>query len=130
LGVNAIPTTFFIDRNGILRAISVSELREDFVNQLLAEQAKTQAVADAGAPTDATPAVAAPAAVQTDAPTVKPPAPIQDSEPQHLLRLAKLHIANHQPDLAMEKLHQIIDNYPSDPAAATAKDLLAQISGQ
>jgi hypothetical protein len=55
------------------------------------------------------------------------PAP---SEAQHLLKMAQMYIDNQQPDLAREKLNQIIQQYPDDPAAQTAKQLLSQMQGQ
>ncbi|MGA3065675.1 MAG: hypothetical protein ABSF29_02390 [Tepidisphaeraceae bacterium] len=59
------------------------------------------------------------------APSGPPP-----SEAQHLLKLAQMDIANQQPDMARDKLNQIIQQYPDDPAAQTAKDLLAQLQSQ
>jgi hypothetical protein len=60
-----------------------------------------------------------PSATPQTAPTV--------SEPQHLLTLARLYMSNGMADQARKKLQEIIDTYPDDPAAQTAKDLLSQM---
>jgi hypothetical protein len=61
-----------------------------------------------------------PAAAPSAAPAVSPA--------QHLLAMAQLYISNGQTDLAQKKLQQIIDTYPSDPAAEKAKQLLVQMN--
>jgi FimV-like protein len=58
---------------------------------------------------------------------VQPTAP---DEPARLLHLAQAYIASGLTDKAKEKLNELIEKYPSDPAAAKAKDLLAQLSNQ
>ena len=58
------------------------------------------------------------------------PAASAPSEAESLLSRARLLIANGQPDLAREKLQEIVNSFPNDPAAAQAKALLAQIAGQ
>jgi hypothetical protein len=61
-------------------------------------------------------------AFRTTAPAAAP------TEAAKILKSAQPYIANNLPDLAKPKLQQIIDTYPTDPAAAKAKDLLAQIN--
>jgi hypothetical protein len=53
--------------------------------------------------------------------------PSNESEPQHLLKVAKLYMDNGQTNLAKSKLQLIIDKYPDDPAAKTAKQWLDQL---
>jgi TolA-binding protein len=62
-------------------------------------------------------------------PSAQPP-PAAPSEAEHLLSMAHLCMNNNMIDLAKQKLQEIIDHYPNDPAAAKAKDLLGQMSGQ
>ena len=52
------------------------------------------------------------------------------SEAQSLLSQAQLLIANNQPDLARAKLQSIIDQFPNDPAAAKARELLSGLGNQ
>ena len=70
-----------------------------------------------------------------------PAAPTADSPPaavpisasadaQHLLSLAQLYIKNGQTKLARAKLQLIMQYYPTDSAAVTAKQLLATIPGE
>jgi TolA-binding protein len=47
---------------------------------------------------------------------------------QHLLAMAQIYISNGQTDTARAKLQQIIDTYPTDPAAEKAKQLLEQMN--
>jgi len=58
------------------------------------------------------------------------PAAPPESPAAHLLTMAKLLINNQQYDLARDKLQSILDDYPNDPAAATAQQLLDQIKDQ
>ena len=61
-------------------------------------------------------------------PTVRPPADTSGNpEAQHLLSMARLYIQNGQPALARPKLETILASYPKDPAAVTAKQLLATL---
>ncbi len=39
-GINAIPTMFLIDRNGVLRTVKAREKYEEMIPQLLAEKAE------------------------------------------------------------------------------------------
>ena len=71
----------------------------------------------------APPAQAAPGAPPAAATT----APAGNPEADHLLRVAKLYIQNGQPALARPKLEAILRSYPKDPAAKTAKELLASL---
>ena len=50
--------------------------------------------------------------------------PVEQSEPQHLLSQAHLYLNNNRPDIARTKLQQILTQYPNDPAAVQAKQLL------
>jgi len=62
-------------------------------------------------------------------PSTQSAAPVVEvSAAQHLLAMARLYIGNGQTELARGKLQQIIDNYPTDPAADTAKQLLSQMN--
>jgi hypothetical protein len=74
-------------------------------------------------------AAASPAAGQTQ-PTTRPLATAapDTNSPSHLLSVAQLYLANGQTDLARLKLQQIIKNFPTDPAAAKAQELLGQMS--
>jgi hypothetical protein len=65
------------------------------------------------------------------APTTHPvEAASEPSAPQHLLSIAQMLINNGNKDLARQKLQEIIDTYPGDPAAAKAKQLLDGMDGQ
>ena len=64
----------------------------------------------------------------TSQPAAAPVAPVNEAD--HLLKLAQMYIDNQQPDKAREKLNAIIQQYPNDPAAQKAQDLLNQIQGQ
>ncbi|MGA2231871.1 MAG: hypothetical protein ABSH22_13315 [Tepidisphaeraceae bacterium] len=75
------------------------------------------------AATTASPVAAKAAPVPTPTASVKPAAP-EPSPAAHLLALAKLYLNNNQPDAARTKLQQIIDEYPTDPAATTAKQMI------
>jgi hypothetical protein len=63
----------------------------------------------------------------TTSPSANPSAAAAVSEPQHLLTLARLYMSNGMADQARKKLQEIINTYPEDPAAQTAKDLLSQM---
>jgi hypothetical protein len=72
-------------------------------------------------------------ALESSPPTTQPavqivPAPANEAD--HLLKLAQMYIDNQQPDAARDKLNQIIQQYPSDPAAQKAQDLLNQMQAQ
>lgn len=90
---------------------------EWFEQQALPFLEKSSATAEITKPATAS-ATTAPAA---------PPAQ-NVNEPEHLLGLARLYISNGQTDLAQKKLQQIIDTYPTDPAAQKAKELLAKLN--
>jgi thiol-disulfide isomerase/thioredoxin len=138
MGVASIPTTFFIDRNGILRDIEVNELRPDLIAKYMAEAADPAAApppppADAPAPqaeAAPVPTSAAPATPAAPIPVATiPAAPPADAEANSLLREGKLLAANDHQDLAAEKFNTLIERYPTSPAAAEAKKLLSQIDG-
>jgi hypothetical protein len=57
-------------------------------------------------------------------------APASSDEPTRLLHLAQAYIASGLTDKAKDKLNQLIQSYPNDPAAAKAKELLAQIGAK
>ena len=141
--VDAIPTEFFIDRNGILRAIAVNDLQPALVAKLLAEPLKP-----ASAGTDTARPIAGISAADASAAGLAPPAapttdPEKDpnvgsasaetssgnQEANSLLTRAKLLIASKRSDLAVDKLNTLIDQYPNSKAAVEAKQLLAQING-
>jgi len=52
------------------------------------------------------------------------------SEPDRLLKMAQAYINAGAIELARGKLNAIIEQYPNDPAAQKARDLLTQIQGQ
>jgi hypothetical protein len=56
--------------------------------------------------------------------------PTAVSEPDRLLKLAQAYINAGATELARGKLNSIIEQYPNDPAAQKARDLLSQIQGQ
>jgi hypothetical protein len=58
-----------------------------------------------------------------------PAAPPPD-EPTRLLHLAQAYMSAGATDRAREKLNLLIQKYPDDPAAATARELLSQLNGQ
>ena len=58
--------------------------------------------------------------------STKPAAPV--NQPEHLLSMAKILLANGQTSLAKKKLEQIVEVYPRDPAAEEAKKLLQQLN--
>lgn len=79
-------------------------------------------------PTHAPPAAQATGAVQATgaAPAAAPSAasPAGNAQAQHLLTMAKLFIANGNPEKARSNLQAILSEYPHDPAAVPAKKLL------
>jgi hypothetical protein len=72
------------------------------------------------------PPVRAPIHVATEPASPPSAAP---SEAQHLMSMAKLFMDNGHTELAKPKLQQLVDQYPSDPLAAEAKEMLDQIGG-
>lgn len=62
--------------------------------------------------------------------TTAPSASTGPSEAQSLLSQAQLLMSNGRNDLARDKLQEIVQQFPNDPAAAKAKELLEQIGGQ
>jgi thiol-disulfide isomerase/thioredoxin len=141
VGITGIPTTFLIDRNGILRDIEVAYLDEDLVKKLMDEKAKpepssTHASTAARVPhvaVDSPPAPpAAPPSDSSDSstPAAPPAPPSADKQANALLALANSYIDANLPDQAKEKLTQLIGKYPNTAAAAKAKDLLAKLGDQ
>jgi hypothetical protein len=55
---------------------------------------------------------------------------VPTNEAEHLLGVAKIYIDNGQTDLARKKLQDIVQNYPNDPAAKEANQLLSQLNQQ
>jgi hypothetical protein len=55
--------------------------------------------------------------------------PAPSDEPTRLLHLAQAYLSSGMTDKAKEKLNLLIQKYPTDPAAAKAKELLSQIGG-
>jgi len=51
-------------------------------------------------------------------------------EPAQLLRVAQAYINGGLPDRARDKLNLLIQKYPSDPAAAKAREMLDQLNNQ
>jgi TolA-binding protein len=65
----------------------------------------------------------------TTAPTAAAaPAKPAVSKAQRLLNMAQLYVNNGQRDLAKTKLQQLLADYPNDPVAPKAKQLLEQLS--
>ena len=52
------------------------------------------------------------------------------SDAQRMLNAAKSYISAGRSDLARTKLQAIVDQFPGDPAAAEAKNLLGQIKSE
>lgn len=119
MGVHAIPTSFLIDRNGVLRDIEVGHFDKDLLAKLLAEAPKAQAVYAAGADA-ATAADAGTAATDHSS----------DQKADALLSLANTYVSNNMTERAKEKLNELLQKYPDSPAAAKAKTLLAQLNQQ
>jgi TolA-binding protein len=71
---------------------------------------------------ESTAATTKPSAAPTSAPSASPA--------ERLLTLGQLYLHTGKTDLAREKLQQVIDDYPNDPAAATAGELLEQMKSQ
>ncbi|MDP9174066.1 MAG: hypothetical protein M3O30_09405 [Planctomycetota bacterium] len=90
------------------------------------DQPEAPAVPATPAPADASSAPPASAPPPADQPATKPAL----DEPQRLLKLAQAYIDSQRPDLAKEKLQEILDKYPDDPAAEQAKTLMTQINQQ
>ncbi|MGA2233694.1 MAG: redoxin domain-containing protein [Tepidisphaeraceae bacterium] len=134
MGVAAIPTTFYIDRDGNLRDMETAVLRPDVVAKLLAEPVNPALATPSGSPS----APSAPGAPtpQSAAPTSATAAPAEttsvvDAAAASLLREGKLLLNNNHPDLATEKFNTLIERYPNSPATDEAKKLLSQMnSGQ
>jgi len=145
MNVNAIPTQYYIDRNGVLRDIEMNNLRTDLVAKLLAEPVKPEMatteespVASAAPPSDVpqsnTPPSDTPQS-QTPSNSGGPPAaaaaPSDDDMANSMLSEAKLLITNSRSDLATDKLNKLIDQYPHTAAADQARNMIAQMnSGQ
>jgi thiol-disulfide isomerase/thioredoxin len=138
LAISGIPTTFLIDRNGILRETDMGFLDEELIKQLLDEPAKPDSAPETTVKADAPPAAPAathdslkPAAAAAPAAAPQPAAPAADpntdKQAYAMLALANSYIANKRPDRAAEKLTLLIEKYPNTPAAKTAKELLAQL---
>jgi thiol-disulfide isomerase/thioredoxin len=125
MGVHSIPTTFFIDRNGVLRDIQVGFLDEEVVKKLLDETPQPQLASSAPA---------SPVIVNelSSAPTTKPAGSIDLTERQadSMLALANSYVSANRPDRAKDKLIQLLDKYPNTSAAPKARDLLAQLNAQ
>jgi thiol-disulfide isomerase/thioredoxin len=129
MNVNAIPTTFIVDRNGILRSIDEGFLNEELINQLIEEQPKPEAVAAPVAARgetgrDAKSDRPAAAAGTTAAPGADP----NEKPAQAMLSLANSYISIKRPDRAAEKLGELIQKYPDTQAAQKAKQLLADLN--
>ena len=114
MNIDGIPTTFLIDRNGILRDRSVCNLEEKLVEQLLNETPSPSAAPD---PSSSASATAASASAEED-------------KANALLSLANSYIANNLPDRARDKLNELVQKYPNTTAAPQARSLLANLSGQ
>jgi hypothetical protein len=128
--VNAIPTTFIVDRNGILAQTNVGFLDEAVIKRLLDQPAAPDTpaadTAAANAPADTAPTAGASGATPA---TPSNPAPPDAGEKQaeSLLTMANNYLAIKRPDKAAEKLNQLIAKYPNTKAAAKAREMLAQI---
>jgi thiol-disulfide isomerase/thioredoxin len=128
--VTAIPTSFIIDRDGILRDIEVAFLKEDLVKKLLEQSAKSSPPASAGTQGVAeTQAGAASAAANAATSPAVAPSP-SDPKANALLSLAKSYIATKRTEVARAKLKELLQKYPDSEAAKKAKDLLGQLDGQ
>jgi thiol-disulfide isomerase/thioredoxin len=130
MGVEAIPTEFFIDRNGILRDITINDLQPEFVAKLLDESVKPAAAIPQASPAaPITPMTAKPAVEQPSQATTGQPAatPSDDSLANSLLTRANLLIDNGRSDLAVSRLNELIDKYPHTAAADKARQLLTQL---
>jgi thiol-disulfide isomerase/thioredoxin len=127
MGIEAIPTSFLIDRNGILREIQTGFLDEALVNQLLDEPVKADAPTDATAKSSSPAAPAAKSDASGPPPAAAPSADPSDKQADAMLALANSYISIKRPDRAAEKLSLLIEKYPNSSAAKKAKELLAQL---
>jgi len=132
--ITGIPTTAFIDRNGVLRDISVGDLQPDLVAKLLAEPVKLAAAVtpENPAPTAASATSSVEPSKTESAPAAKgDAAPSEEELANTLLRGAKLMVTNERPDLAIGKLNKLIEQYPHTAAAKEAQTMLTHLnSGQ
>ena len=136
--IHGIPTTFIVDRNGILQQTDTGFLDEAAIKELLDQPAQPGATADA-APTTEAPATetpadapkaespAKPAAAATPTPTPAATPDTGEKQAESLLTMASNYLAIKRPDKAAEKLNQLIEKYPNTKAATKARAMLAQI---
>jgi thiol-disulfide isomerase/thioredoxin len=134
--IHGIPTTFIVDRNGVLAQTNTGFLDEAAINALLDQPATPATTVDATpaadpAPTDAAPKAGSPA--QPAAAPATPAAPSAQSpdpgekQAESLLTMANNYLAIKRPDKAAEKLNQVIEKYPNTKAAAKAREMLPQV---
>jgi thiol-disulfide isomerase/thioredoxin len=131
MDVHAIPTTFIVDRNGILRSIESGFLDEKLIKQLIQEQVKPEAAATpVAAPVAGTGEPGRDAKSEPAAAAANPTAgPDPNEKPaQAMLSLANSYISIKRPDRAAEKLGELIQKFPNTQAAQKAKQLLADLN--
>jgi thiol-disulfide isomerase/thioredoxin len=133
--VNAIPTVYLIDRNGILRS-TVARGHLDQLIPMLLQEKPDSSVATAGKPAaseaPATSAKPDPEPTAASASTPAKPAATADDDAEkaaHALSLARSYVAVRKYEAARPRLQKIIDTYPATPAARQAAELLKQIEG-
>jgi len=131
MGITGIPTTFFIDRKGVLRDIEVAYLDEDLLKKLLDEEATPQPATPVDSPL--APPADSPVATDSQAapqPATQPAPPADSPEKQAnaLLAIANSYISADRPDRARDKLNQLLEKYPNSTAAPKARDLLAHLA--
>lgn len=133
--INAIPTVYLIDRNGILRLAEIGggPRLEQNIQDLLAEQPEPVAraapkpaeAAPKPEPADAAAALQAPAtpkAADVDANAIE--------KADAALSLARAYVSAGRYDAARARLQSIIHDYPKTTSAKQAKELLDQIAGK
>lgn len=129
--IQGIPTTFVIDRDGILRDMQLGRLDEELVKKLLDKPANpnSQSPSKISHAADTQPVAQASGdnIAKSDDPKA---APVLTPEPKAnaLLSMANNYVAIKRIDAAKAKLKELIEKYPDSDAAPKAKALLDRIN--
>ena len=116
MGVTRLPTTFLIDRNGVLRDIEEGYFDPDMLKTLLDEAPKAKA------PEDVT-------ANLKPASSTNPGSPADADEKQadSMLALAQSYLSVNGVERANDKLNELLQKFPKSGAAPKARELLEQL---